>query len=56
MSELRIGGYVGINREAKEGMCWKGRNNVCRGPVAAKSRECLGIQRRVMTLECEKEV
>lgn len=55
-SELRIGGYVGINREVEEGMCWKGRNSMCRGPVAAKSRECLGLQRRIMTLECEKVV
>lgn len=39
--ELRIEGYIGINREVEEGLC-PGRNSACRGPVVAKSRECSG--------------
>lgn len=30
-----------MNREVKKGMCSR-RNSMCRGPVAAKSRECYG--------------
>lgn len=39
--ELRIEGYVGINRELEKGMYYR-RNSMCRVPVAAKSRECSG--------------